>query len=1077
MRKIVLLLVMAVGLYAAAIAQPKSITGRVVDKDGKPVSGASILVKGVTKGIADENGNFKLVVKPGEIVTVSSVNGKKDFKVTSSPNYSIELEEVQMSVPEVVVTTAFGVKRAPKEFGGALSVVSNKVLTQGKAVNVQQALNGKVSGLNISTTNSGVFESSKINIRGIRSLTGNNQPMLVVDGAPTPLSVLSTISPDDVQDITVLKSAASASIYGPDGVNGVIIVTTKKGTKRPSFNFSSTVQLTRVAYFPKLQRTFGAGAGEEFDQYGNYLYVPYENQQFGPAFDGSIRDIGIQLEDGSIQRGKYSDDHYKDKVKFWNSGLTVQNAFSVSGEDFYFGVQDANIKGITPDDKNRRTSFRFNGSKKYNNFSINYGVNYTLQNFDILNERGMARLSSTAYTGGIFNQILNTPNNVPLLDYKDWQNNKFAQYSNYYNEFGINPYWAIGNLRSKGRQDNILGNFDLNYQIQPWLKATVRFSTSLGFQNNTNSVAPIVVSDWAVNVQRRSGSTYSNKQGSFTSSQSTGTRVNVDYLLSGEKNINKDIKVKYIVGGLVRENTNKDISIGANALIVPYLYNVSVLTGNAVVNESAIQNSTPNYQIKERLLSAYSSLSVGYKGWANLELTARNDWDSRLLPNNRSFFYPGLNGSLILSDAIDGLKNISALSLLKLRGALSKSGNVNIDPYALQATYSQGTGFPYGNTAGFSANNTIPSSDLKPEFTFTREIGIEIGLLRNRVTLEGTYYYQNNTNQILNVTQSPATGFTTGLKNAADFKNYGVEIDLGLTPLIKINRKADIDLKINATYNQNEVTKTFGNAPVVIGGSSGFISSGGSSPTVNNIAVVGLPAFAFQLTDYKRDPASGKVIVDKLTGYPSIANELVIKGRSLPTWIIGFTPTFKYSDFSLSMTWEYKGGHDFYSGLGPDGDFSGINARTADFGRQRFVFPNSVYFVADEKGSTTINNIKGDYVKNDNIQVADGNYGFWASESYNLGIGTNYFSKAAAWRLRELNMSYNLPLAWLGAKNPFKKITVSAIGRNLLLLVPKSNQWGDPEFNYSSSNNTFGISSSFQSPSSRFFGGTVSFQF
>jgi hypothetical protein len=275
-------------------------------------------------------------------------------------------------------------------------------------------------------------------------------------------------------------------------------------------------------------------------------------------------------------------------------------------------------------------------------------------------------------------------------------------------------------------------------------------------------------------------------------------------------------------------------------------------------------------------------------------------------------------------------------------------------------------------------------------------------------------------------------------------------MDLGLSPVINIG-KGRIDLKLNATYNNNKVTHTLNNAPVVIGGSTGFIQNSTSSPTVNNIAVVGLPAFAFQLTDYIRDSATGKVVVDPVTGFPKQAGELVVRGRSLPLWVVGVTPSFTLGNFSVSMTWDYKGGYDFYSGLGSDEDFAGISARSAEYGRQRFVFPNSVYWDGSK------------YVPNKGIQVQDGNYNFW-SQAINTAIATNYFASASAWRLRELNISYTLPSKWLGNGKVIKRLTVSAVGKNLFLFVPKSNQWGDPEFNYSTTGNTFGLASSFQSP-------------
>ncbi|HYJ63052.1 MAG TPA: SusC/RagA family TonB-linked outer membrane protein [Parafilimonas sp.] len=1061
MRKFYLcfLMLMLVSVYASS--QTKSIMGNVTDESGNAVPFASVKIKNTKTGAAaDAKGSFVIQANAGATLVVSATGyAAKEVVVGNDNIINVTLSSTSSELTNVVVTTALGIQRQAKDLGYATTTIGNKILTAGKSVNIQQALNGKVSGLNISTVNSGVFENAKINIRGIRSLTGNNQPMLVVDGAPTPLGYLSSIPPDDVQSLTILKSAASAAIYGPDAVNGVIIITTKRGGKKPTITLSSTLEATKVSFFPKLQKEFGYGAGEVVDQYGNFGYVPYENQQYGPAFDGTIKPLGIPLEDGSIQMLPYSNAHYKDKIKFWNTGLTFQNSASIAGEDFYVSIEDAKIKGLVPDDVNRRTSLRFNGGKKYGNLSVNYGLNYILQNYDVVNEAGFGSVEPGAYAGGIFFQVMQIASNVPLLDYKDWRNNKFAQYSNYFDEYAINPYWLIGNVRSKGREDDVIGNIEIGYQFLPWLKATARVSSNLSFQNTTNTNAPVIVSDWAVNVAKRSPTQYSNRPGVVGTDENYSNRINLDYFLSGDHAITKDVSVKYIAGGTVRQNRSKDVSVGGNNLVVPYLFNVAVRSGDAAV--PLYPNG--NYNIQSRLLSAYGSVGFNYKDWVNIEFTGRNDWDSRLLQQNRSFFYPAANVSIVLSDAIEALHNSNLISYAKIRAAISKSGNVNLNPYSLNATYSQPAGFPYGNNVGFTANNTIPATDLKPEFVNTKEVGIELGFLRNRINVEATYFNQNNTNQILQVSQSVTTGYTIGLANAADFKNYGVEMDLGLTPLVNVG-KGRIDFRINATYNNNKVTSTQGNVPVVIGGSNQFIENSTSSPTASNIAVVGLPAFAFQLTDYARDSATGKVIVDPVTGLPKQAGSSVIKGRSLPLWVIGATPSFSIGNFSISMTWDYKGGHDFFSGLGNDEDFAGISARSAGYGRQRFVFPNSVYLK------------DGKYVPNTNIQVQDGNYGFW-SQAVNTAIATNYFASAAAWRLRELNISYTLPQKWVGNGKYIKRITVSAVGKNLLLFVPKSNQWGDPEFNYSSTGNTFGIASSYQSPASRLFGGSLTVQF
>ena len=1063
----IILLLFSLMIINLTFSQSKNINGKVINANAEPISFASVKIKNSKLGVLSNNsGAFSIRANIGDILIVTSTGyASKEITVSTEDNITITLEQISKELTNVVVTTALGIQRQAKDLGYATTTITNKTLTAAKSVNIQQALNGKISGLNISTVNSGVFENAKITIRGIRSLTGNNQPMLVVDGAPTPLGYLSSIPPDDVASLTVLKSAASAAIYGPDAVNGVIIITTKKGSKNPTITLTSTVEATKVSFFPKFQKQFGQGAGEVLDQYGNLGYVPIENQQYGPAFDGTIKPLGPVLEDGSQQMVPYSADHFKDKIKFWNTGSTIQTTASIAGADYYVSIQDAKINGLVPDDVDRRTSVRFNGSKKYGNFSINYGLNYILQNYDVVNEASFQNSFPSSYNGGLFFLVMQVASNAPLLSYKDWQNSKYAQYSNYYDEFAVNPYWLIGNIRQKGREDDLIGNIDINYQLFPWLNVSARVSSDLAFQSFKNTNAPIIVSDWAH--ANRAPTDFSNAPGSVFDDDNYSSRINLDYFLSGDHAIGKSFTAKYIAGGNIRQNRSKDVALGGNNLVVPYLFNVATRSGDAYVPTyygfDGLKTTINNYDVEYRLLSAYGSVGLNYNGWANIEFTGRNDWDSRLSQQNRSFFYPAANVSVVLSDAIPALHSSNVISYAKIRGAISKSGNVNLRPYSLQPTYSQPVNFPYGNTAGFSSDGIIPSADLKPEFVNTKEAGIELGFFKNRLNVEATYFNQNNTNQVLLISQSAATAYPFGLANAADFKNYGVEMDLGLSPLINIG-KGRLDLKLNATYNNNKVTRTLGNASVIVGGTNGFIQTLNGGPTVNNIAVVGMPAFAFQLTDYLRDPATGKVIIDPATGLPSQSGSQVILGRNLPLWVIGATPSFSIGSFSISMTWDYKGGNNFYAGLGSEADVAGISARSAEYGRQRFVFPNSVYW----NGSK--------YVNNTNIQVQDGNYNFWA-QPINTAIATNYFASAAALRLRELNISYDLPRKWLGNNKIIKRVTVSAVGKNLLLFVPKSNQWGDPEFNYSTVGNTFGVSSSFQSPASRLFGGSVTVQF
>ena len=1064
MRKLTFLLACLILVSVGLVnAQSKSISGKVFSADdGQPVIGATVMVKGTTVGtITGTSGEFKISLQGNAKTLVISYVGMKTVEVEAKTGMTVKLEADTRQMDEVVVVaTALGIKRQEREVGYAATTIKDKFITQANSTNVQQALNGKISGLNITTTNSGVFENSKINIRGIRSLTGNNQPMLVLDGSPVSLSYLSSLAPEDVQDITVLKSAASAALYGPDAVNGVILVTTKRGdTDKTAVSITSSLQATRVAYFPKLQSSFGGWGGETVDQFGNTIYSPIENQNYGPKFDGSIQPIGIVNSLGHQQTGPYSNIHANDKVDFWNTGLTFQNSVSLSSKDYFFSVTNADIKGLMPSDKSSRTTLRFNSGKEYKNFKMDYSINYTNTTYDVVNEGDMPNLSTSSYTGSIMANLFQSGANIPMLSYKDL-NSEWGQYDNYWCEYAWNPYWLIANLRQKGTTHDFVGNVNLQYKVAKWLKADIKASSTVSISSYQNTDGEVKVTDYTLNVLGRNTTQYHNQPGLVFNDISTTSRINVDAFLSGEVNA-ADLDFKYIAGSTIRRNSYVDVAIGGNNLVVPGLYNLAVRSGDA--NVPVYPN---NATINSSLVSVFGNVSIGYKKLAYLDITGRNDWDSRLSIANRSVFYPGASLSLIMSDIFPTLKD-NSINYFKLRGAWNRSGNVNLAAYATQAVYGLGIGFPFGSNVGYTAGNTIPSPDLKPEFVTTTEAGFELRLLDNdRLSIEATYFNQDNTNQILDVTQSWATGYPTSKANAASFRNYGVELDLSLTPLVKIG-DGNFNLKVNATYNENQVTSTMGNVPVILTGSANFIQNAASGPTVSQIATVGQPAFQFYLTDYNRDPATGKVIVDA-QGNPSLASSLVAKGRTMPLWIVGISPSYNIGNFSVSMTFDYKGGHNYYAGLGSDMDFSGISARSAEYDRQRFVFPNSVYLDPTTKK----------YVANTNRLVSDGNYGFWTGKNTNTGIATNYFTSAAAWRLREVNVTYNLPSKFLKNNISFlKKASLSLIGKNLLMFLPASNQWGDPEFNFSSTGNTFGVSSAYQTPSSRFFGATVNLQF
>ena len=1018
---------------SAALAQDRTVTGTVTAKeDGLPLPGVSVKVKGTTTGTqTSADGKFSIKVAGTNSVLVFTYIGynSQELSTAGKSNISVSLVSDAKQLGEVVVT-ALGIERQKREVGYAATTVSNEVITRGNAVNIANGLQGKVSGLNVTSVNNGVFEDVKINLRGIRSLTGNNNPLLVLDGMPASISYLSSINPNDIENATVLKGSSAAAIYGPDARNGVIVVTTKKGSKgdKPVISYSNATQFQDISFFPKFQNTFGIGGGGE--------YIPYENWSWGPKFDGSVKLIGDELPNGLQNLVTYSPNN--SRKEFFNTGVTMQNDISFAAKDFYLSIQDAKITGIVPDDQNRRTGIRFNAAKEYGKFKASLNTNYIQQNYNIFDDGQMGAWNAANNVGlnqGLMNLIFNTPANVPLTLYKDFDNNPFAGYNTYFNHYGLNPYFAIDNWRNLGVSEDLLTNIELNFKATDWLSINYR----AGINNRTSTSRSTSKGE----VPTAFGTPRGAKliPGTVSEGSSRSSRLTSEVFASIKKELSKDFKFNALLGSYLRQSDSRSTSVGAT-LVVPELFNVSNRVG---------QLTGGSTESKSRLFSVYASAGLSYKGWANVEVTGRQDQTSVLSVDKNSFFYPGVSGSLVLSDALPALKNSKTLSYLKLRGAWNKTGNADISPYSLAATFSQASGFPYGTLPGFTANNTTYDPFLKPEFIESTEFGLETGILDNRISFEATYFNQNNDNQIIPISVSSATGYTSSYVNAAAFVNKGVEMDLKLTPLVKI-KDVSIDLKANATYNESKISKIYdGLDELAIGGYT----------NASNYAIKGYSAFVIKATDYVRDP-QGRVVVDPITGVPTQNAVPTIFGQTAPKWILGLNPSVSYKGVTLAATFEYKGGHYAYHDIGQAMAWTGVSEATAANNREKFVFPNSV-----------IKNADGTFSPNTNVTIND-------VESFYIGVyrtvGTNFITSAASWRLRELALNYDLPAKFLAKQKVIKGASIALTARNVALWLPKSNVYTDPDFNFSTGN-TAGISNSNINPPTRLFGFNVNLTF
>ena len=1039
MRKISSLFTMLMLFAALAFSQNRQITGTVTNEKGDPVPGASVTIKGTKTGIpADNNGQFRIQAKTGDVLVATS-SGLKTSEVTigASGIVTITMETISTMGTEVVVT-ALGQSRQPKELGYSITKVKAAELTQAKSVNLQSGLTGKVSGLNVQSVNNGVFQDTRLTLRGIRSLTGNNQPMLILDGVPISLSFLSSINPNDITDVTILKSASSTAIYGPDGANGALVVTTKRGSRtKPQVSVSHTVQIEKVSYMPELQNQFGSGSS--VDPLGYGVYDPIENQCYGDEFDGSIREIGRIGPDGSYYKTAYQA-LPNEKRKFWARGVTNQTDVSFSTGDFYLSAQNVLIQGIMPKDQNRRVSIHMAGNKEYNKFKASYSVNYTKGNYDVT--AGSSFGNGRDYT--VYWNLINTPQNIPITRFKNWRTDYWASPDGYFNDYYSNPYFMIDNFRAKGRSEDIFGNFELNYKATNWLTFTYRLGTTISINTQKSTQGALQYGAFA----KASGKAIA-QTGDINSAvadfSNNSTRINSEFFASIRKKFGK-FDVNVLLGQSFREDNSKNVNVGSNNLAFPELFNIVGRRGEPTVGQS---------DFKSRLQRFFGKASIGFNNWIFAEFTGSYDIDSRLAYfydydfSNINFFYPGASLSVLLSEAIPAIKNSKVISYLKLRGAYSKTGNVNLGSQSLENTYGIAAGFPFGTLSGYTSNNLLRLSSYTPEFVKNKEVGIEIGLLKNRVNIEATVYSQDNSNQIVDVQYSGATGFTSARLNAASFENKGLELDLRLTPLVKIG-KVNIDFKVNYTYQDNKVTK------IIDGVDQLGIGNG-------NFVIVGKPAYTFQLTDYVRDD-QGRVIINSTTGLPTVDPVIKPFGRTQPQHLLGLNLSISWKDLTFSAVADYRGGAQIYTGnLGTGMDFSGISKRSGQNSRQPFIFPNSSYYDGTK------------YVANTNIYTVSGGYNFW-SQAVNTNANTNYLVSGDFWKIREASLSYNIPAKLFAfTKNAVKGATLTLSGRNLFMFLPKTNEWTDPEFS-NTTGNAQGISGLDNTPPTRIFGATLNIQ-
>ncbi|MDX1270344.1 SusC/RagA family TonB-linked outer membrane protein [Bizionia paragorgiae] len=1002
-------------------AQEKSISGTISDENGLPLPGVNIVVKGTTSGTqSDFDGNYAISASTGDVITYSFVGYKSVDKTVGASNTISFSMEVDVEAIDEVVITALGIKRLKDEVTTVYQEVKTEELVKANNPSVVNSLSGKVSGLTITQNSNGVSGSTRIVLRGNRSISGNNEALVVIDGAISSTTFLNALDPNQIESVNVIKGAAGSALYGSQGSNGVIVVSTKRSTKggKMKIDVNTSIDFESVAYVPEKQTRYGQG----WDLGNGFENVIYENGGWGPEFDGEMVPVGLPQADGSFIMAPYSS-RGKDSMKeFFQTGITRQNSINISSGDAdgYFSLGARNILNefIIPGDQRKRNTLTLNAGKTVGKWNAGGSVIYT-------------NTSVERHNGDLGTQLLQSATNIPVRAFENSGN------EGHWNAYFTNPYWNLANQRSEGESNNLSLTGELGYKVNDNISfkllsnGRINTSQNLAYQNGYTEPESIISSTGA---NRSLISTFDIRQ-DRSSQYYTDFFVNLDYMLTEKISFGANI-------GLNNQYfKNSFVAAGGDDLTVPGVYTVNNLAGGVDPARTADFRSTSSR------IGAFANLDFGYEDYLFLTVTGRNDWSSTLNKANQSFFYPSVSASFIPTKAFDNFGG-DILNYMKLSAAYVKIGNDGgVGPYAIQQTYNQAPGFPFAGQNSFVVDQTITDPFLKPEFTTTAEVGLSLGFLKNRVTLDASYSNFNTTDQIVRVRTSDASGLASSQINIGETKGYALELDLGL----KVLKSDDFQWNVNLGYSttDNEVVKVSDQATqVTLGGFTGFAEV---------FAIEGEAFPVIQTNAYERDP-QGRVIINS-AGNPTEAAGLKVAGRTTAKHVMNLNTNFTYKDFTLSATMDYRTGHVFYSDHKAELTWSGHAVETAQGGRGAFIWPNSV-----------VETSPGVYEPNTSVPSGGTTAGAYINFFGNYrGIGENHVLDATAFKVRELSLSYDLNKKYL-QNTMITGLRISATARNPFTVLPSENRgYSDPEFGFSSGN-AQGITTNDVLPATKTFG-------
>ncbi len=1050
MRRFLTLFTVLMLSAALASAQTQVVTGKVTDENSNPVARASVQEKNSKKGtITDANGDFSLSTTRGTTLVISSVGYEKIEILAGNSPIVVSLRTSNQNLTEVVVT-ALGIKREKKALGYAVSTVDSKQLEQRSETDITRILNGKTPGVDIGATSGLSGSGTNIIIRGLSTISGNSTPLFVVDGAPFDASTNAQadfrygnqtssrfldLDPNNIESISILRGLSASVLYGEQGRNGVILITTKNGSTR-RINKKTEISLAQSVFankviLPDFQNEYGGGTNQStgfafFSNWGAHftnppvmLLHPYSRAAYAVAFP-------------DLQGKLIPYEAHPNNVKdFFRTGYVTTTSLNVAGSPGPNSTVSASYtlskdEGYTRGNDVLKHSFGIGGNAKLsNNFSVSATAHYVFTDYKTPPN---ARSAGSAATNGpgVFADIMYTPRSNDL---SNWPfEDPLTGGSIYYRgDNGIqNPYWTTKYVKFREKINRVYGQASLKYDFSNHFNITYRIGLDTYGEENTFQTP-------------KGGIQYS--LGAFETVNITNNILNHNLIANYTTKLNSDLDLSITAGGDLSSSVYKQTGIYSTTQLVFNLFNHNNFVNHT--NKGLIGENL-DFTSEQESLGIFGEGTVGYKDFLYGTVGARNSWVSTLEPANRSLFYPSGSISFIPTSAIESLKGNRWINYTKLRVGYATSARFP-DPYRTRAALSIGSNV-FIDRSGTQVNtnsipNRLPNPDLKPELLSELEAGLEGKFIKSRVTLDFTWYDRKSKNQIVTQQLDPSTGYDQKEINVGTVENKGIEVGLGITPLKSKN--FTWDFLINFTRNRNKVLELpEGTKQIPV---AGFTDLGG-------FAIVGKPLGIMQSYYTQRDPKTGLKIVDNLGTYLS-STEIGIIGDPNPDYKASLINNISYKGLSFHMQWDYTKGGDIYS--------TTIRALFA-----RGVTKDALF---DRNLPLILPAVKQDGTPND-IQVS-------AFEAYfnSIGFGPSGESvyDATLIRLREVSLSYSLPAKLLN-KTPFGSLSLTLSGQNLWYRAPNTPKYMhfDPETSGLGTGSYRGFEF-IGGPSSRRFGGSI----